>query len=136
MLKYWVEMHRGRKFTKSNGLLWWNLRDGWPVLSDAVVDYYNRRKLAYFAIRGVQKDVLAAVRDLDRHVIVVNDRLNPVRGHVVCRDVETGRTLLKRDFEIGANTVMDIGELDFAGLAAKGVIAIDGIAAGIDLRNH
>jgi len=135
-LKYWVEMHRGRKFTKSNGLLWWNLRDGWPVLSDAVVDYYNRRKLAYFAIRGVQKDVLAAVRDLDRHVIVVNDRLKPVGGRMTCRDVETGRILLDRTFEIGANAVLDLGPLDFSGLAAKGVIAIDGSADGVDLRNH
>ena len=86
-LKYWIEMHRGRKFVKSNGILWWNLRDGWPVLSDAVVDYYNRRKLAYFAIRGVQKDVLASVRDLDRHAIVVNDRLKSICGHVIFRDL-------------------------------------------------
>ena len=43
---------------------------------------------------------------------------------------------MKRDFEVGANTVIDVGKLDFAGLAAKGVIAIDGTAAGIDLRNH
>ena len=80
--------------------------------------------------------MLAAVRDLDRHVIIVNDRLNPVRGHIVCRDVETGRILLKRDFEVGANAVLDVDELDFVGLAAKGVIAIDGTAAGINLRNH
>ena len=135
-LKYWIEMHRGRKFTRSNGLLWWNLRDGWPVLSDAVVDYYNRRKLAYFAIRGVQKDVLAAVRDLDRHAIVVNDRLEPVSGHVDFRDVASGRTLLSRAFEVGANAVLDLGPLDFAGLAARGAVAIDGSAAGVDLRNH
>lgn len=135
-LKYWIEMHRGRKFVKSNGILWWNLRDGWPVLSDAVVDYYNRRKLAYFAIRGVQKDVLASVRDLDRHAIVVNDRLKSICGHVIFRDTATGRILLERDFEIGSNSVLDLGAIDFSGLAAKGVIAIDGSAEGVDLRNH
>lgn len=37
--KYFIEFWRtGRPYRC--GILWWNLRDGWPILSDAVVDYY------------------------------------------------------------------------------------------------
>ena len=135
-LKYFVEFHRVNKFGRSNGLLWWNLRDGWPVISDAVVDYYNRRKMAYFAIRGVQRDVLAAVRDLDRHAVLVNDRLHPAKGSVRYVDAETGRVLLARDVEIPANATLDLGALPLGGLPVQGAVLIDGNVDGVDLRNH
>ena len=44
-MKYFVEMWRGRKFERT-GIIWWNVRDGWPIVSDAVVDYYGSKKLA------------------------------------------------------------------------------------------
>jgi beta-mannosidase len=135
-LKSFVEHHRTGKFAISNGILWWNLRDGWPVISDAVVDYYNRRKRSYFAIRAVQKDVLLAVRDTDRMLVAVNDRLHPVSGHGRCRDAETGRVLWEGRFTIPANGRMELSALDFSGSATKGAVLIDGEADGVDLRNH
>ena len=42
-----------------SGILWWNIRDGWPIVSDAVVDYYGRRKLSYFTLRRAQADLCA-----------------------------------------------------------------------------
>ncbi len=54
-MKYFVELWRSAKFRRT-GIIWWNLRDGWPILSDAIVDFYNSRKLAYFYIRRVQPD--------------------------------------------------------------------------------
>ena len=38
VLKYFVEKFRLDK-GRTGGLLWWNIRDGWPQISDAVVDY-------------------------------------------------------------------------------------------------
>ena len=49
-LKYWIELSRSRK-GRTWGLLWWNLRDGWPIISDGVVDYYFGKKKAYDAIK-------------------------------------------------------------------------------------
>ena len=135
-LKFWIEMHRTAKFGRSNGLLWWNLRDGWPVLSDAVVDYYNRKKMAYFAIRAVQQDVLVAVRDVDRHLVAVNDRLRPVSGYVKVTDVVSGRVLYDGSFSVPANGLCDLQGLDLNGLEEKGVLKIDGKVDEIDLRNH
>ena len=55
-LKHFIELFRAHK-DRRRGILWWNLIDCWPQFSDAVVDYYFTRKLAYFAIREVQKPV-------------------------------------------------------------------------------
>ena len=54
--KHFIELFRAHK-ERRRGILWWNLIDCWPQFSDAVTDYYFTRKLAYFAIREVQKPV-------------------------------------------------------------------------------
>lgn len=55
-LKFFIESTRLRKW-RTSGILWWNVIDGWPQFSDAVVDYYFGRKLAYYYIRRCQKPV-------------------------------------------------------------------------------
>ena len=55
-LKFFIESTRLRKW-RTSGILWWNVIDGWPQFSDAVVDYYFGRKLAYHYIRRCQKPV-------------------------------------------------------------------------------
>ena len=45
--KFFVEWWRQGKWRRT-GILWWNLRDGWTIFSDSVVDYFNRKKLAYW----------------------------------------------------------------------------------------
>ncbi len=57
--KYFIErfrITRGRR----NGIIWWNLIDGWPQISDAVVDYYYTKKLAYHYIKASQNPVCLA----------------------------------------------------------------------------
>ncbi len=51
--KFWIELFRLGQPHRT-GILWWNLLDGWPQFSDAVVDYYFIPKRAYHAIRRVQ----------------------------------------------------------------------------------
>ncbi len=74
-MKFFVEFWRMDKFRKT-GIIWWNLRDGWPILSDAIVDFYNSRKLAYYFIRRVQPDACVMIgdpRDGRHPVVAVND---------------------------------------------------------------
>ncbi|MBQ4349875.1 MAG: glycoside hydrolase family 2, partial [Clostridia bacterium] len=52
--KYFIERFRLSKWRRT-GIIWWNLIDGWPQISDAIVDYYLDRKLAYSYIRRSQK---------------------------------------------------------------------------------
>ncbi len=52
--KYFIERVRIRKADKS-GIIWWNLLDGYPTHSNAVVDYYFVKKLAYYFIKRSQQ---------------------------------------------------------------------------------
>ncbi len=100
-IEYW-RMHKGER----NGILWWNLRDGWPVLSDAVVDYYYRKKLAYHYIKRVQTDVCVMVGDAGESghpVVVVNDTRQAVDGHFSIRDADTGMILRSGSFRVDEN---------------------------------
>ena len=89
-MKTFCEMFRSRKFTRFNGLIWWNVRDGWPQISDAVVDWYGGKKPAYYALKAVQHDQLAMLGD-DHVAWAVNDRRHPVKGHATYRDKASGK---------------------------------------------
>lgn len=54
--KYFIEKFRIGKW-KRTGIIWWNLLDGWPQVSDAIVDYYGCKKLAYHYIKRTQNPV-------------------------------------------------------------------------------
>ena len=51
--KYFIEKFRVGKPHRT-GIIWWNLLDGWPQVSDAVVDWYHCKKLAYQYIKRSQ----------------------------------------------------------------------------------
>ncbi len=54
--KYFIEKFRIGK-GKRSGIIWWNLIDGWPQVSDAIVDYYYCKKLAFHYIQRSQQPV-------------------------------------------------------------------------------
>jgi beta-mannosidase len=102
--------NKGRK----QGILWWNIRDGWPILSDAVVDYYFDKKLAFHYLQRVQRDVQAIVCEeaQGKHaVVVVNDTLKPARGHVEIVRAGDSAKLLEVAFDVEPNGNATIGSL-------------------------
>ncbi len=111
--KYFIEFWRMQKFDR-NGILWWNLRDGWPVISDAIVDYYGGKKLAYSYIRKVQTDVCVMIADPvnSKHpVVVVNDTREDVKGTLVIRDADTRKTVFSNTFSVLKNGKTIAGSL-------------------------
>ena len=52
-MKYFIERFRMTMWRRT-GIIWWNVIDGWPQISDAVVDYYFERKLAFWYIKRSQ----------------------------------------------------------------------------------
>lgn len=103
--KYFIEFWRMNKGER-NGILWWNLRDGWPVISDAIVDYYYSKKLAYHYIKRVQTDVCIMIGDAQEKghpVVIVNDTLKEVEGHFSIKDLDTKKILINKKFQIGKN---------------------------------
>ncbi|MDR2041899.1 MAG: glycoside hydrolase family 2 [Tannerella sp.] len=110
-MKYFVEFWRAGKFYRT-GILWWNLRDGWPMVSDAVTDYYNGKKMAYYYIRRVQGDACVMIgdaRERNHPVVAVNDTRTEKRGTVTVRDLDTRETLFSGKFVIPSNGKTTVG---------------------------
>ena len=131
-MKTFCEIFRSRKFTRFNGLIWWNVRDGWPQISDAVVDYYGGKKPAYFALRNAQRDQIVCVVD-DHTAWAVNDTLRAVKGWAKFSDAATGRVYFEKEFEIPANGKLDLGKVAFSG---QGVVKIEATLDGQPFANH
>ena len=109
--KYFIEFWRSDKFRRT-GILWWNLRDGWPIISDAITDYYCSKKLAYYYIKRVQHDAFVMIndaRDGNHPVVAVNDTRRDKQGTVVVKDLNTNEVLLSGKFSISANGKTAIG---------------------------
>lgn len=136
-MKYFIEMWRGKKFNNKTGIIWWNLRDGWPLISDAVVDYYNSKKMAYYFIKNVQKDVCILMNDAQKGtytLIGVNDTRNMAQGEVCVTDIASGETVFKGKFKIAANNKTEIAKIPEK--QGQGILLIRYKIGKQDLTNH
>jgi beta-mannosidase len=112
-MKYFIEFWRMNKGER-NGILWWNLRDGWPIISDAIVDYYGGKKLAYQYIKRVQTDVCVMIGDAakGKHpVMAVNDTRENVKIAINIKDAENQKVILSKEIEVNKNGKIQIGFL-------------------------
>ncbi len=103
--KYFIERIRVDRPNKS-GVIWWNLLDGWPQMSDAVVDYYFTKKLAYEYIKRSQAPFILAFGELEgteRRLYACNDTLMPVSGKYKVIDAESDEILYEGGFNVGEN---------------------------------
>lgn len=88
--------------------------DGWPQFSDAVVDYYFGKKLAYYYIKRVQQPVCIMIDEPENwHVRVVagNDSLMSATGQYRVYDGDTGQTLLNGVYKVNANENAELGRI-------------------------
>jgi beta-mannosidase len=95
--KFFLELFRGAKWRRT-GLIWWNLIDGWPQFSDAVVDYYFEKKLAFDFLRRAQQPLLVMLREAQggKHELVAcNDTRVPLAVRYVVRDLEVDQLLIE-----------------------------------------
>lgn len=135
-MKFFVEMWRGDKPNRS-GIIWWNVRDGWPVLSDAVTDYYNSKKLAFHFLKTVHEDVCVFINDAKEGMlplVVVNDTRKASKGNVKVTDVATGKEIYKGSFTIEANGRTEITKLPK--MSGQGILLISYDVEGKKLANH
>ena len=121
-LKFFIERFRCNK-ERYSGIIWWNLRDGWPMISDAVVDYYGRKKLAYDVIKRVQADVcvmLGEPHDGCHDIIITNDTLSPIEASA---KVSNGSDVLfEEKVTVSSNGCSKIGKVSVSEEAAFYVI--------------
>ena len=111
-LKFFLECARSRG--KVSGLLWWNLRDCWPQFSDAVVDWYGRRKLAFAWLARVHHAQLLLAVEEGRRIafVAVNDSRQSVDGHARATDAKTGGVLFDEPFRLAPGELRTLGRID------------------------
>ncbi|RAR07786.1 glycoside hydrolase family 2 protein [Stemphylium lycopersici] len=111
------------------GALVWQLNDCWPVTSWSIVDYFQRKKPAYYAMRRVLAPIAVAVKrehfdwsivharvpnTSDYEVWVASQRLEEVIATVELRyiSVESGREIkekiIKQDIRLVPNGTTDV----------------------------
>ena len=136
-MKYFVELWRGQKFAPKTGIIWWNIKDGWPDISDAVVDYYFNKKLAFHYIGNVQRNVCSLIMDPvggGFPLVVVNDTAVPVDGTVRVTDIASGKVLYNGKYHVEKNSKTDLATLPDTG--GQGVFLISYTAGGKEFKNH
>ncbi|MBQ0111378.1 MAG: hypothetical protein KBS41_05595 [Oscillospiraceae bacterium] len=112
--KYFIERFRLEKWRRT-GILWWNLVDGWPQISDAVVDYYYSKKLAYHFIKRSQNPVCVMVaepQDGKYKIFAVNDLPQDKQVTVKITDLKNGKLLCESTFTAPADKSINFAELD------------------------
>lgn len=107
--KFFVESFRSRR-GKRTGLIWWNIMDCWPQISDAVVDYYFCKKLAYFFIRRSQQEVCLMMDDHTQKLVLygVSERAKSCLVKFRVWDVESEQTIVSGTNTLDAQSAMPL----------------------------
>ena len=109
--KFFIERIRAER-PHSSGIIWWNMLDGWPQMSDAIVDFYYSKKLAFDYIKRCQAPFsifLTEINGWGSKVIASNCSLNKVSGSYKIYDADTGETLIERGFGVEENANREVG---------------------------
>jgi beta-mannosidase len=112
-MKFFVEMFRSRKWRRT-GIIWWNILDGWPQFSDALVDYYFLRKRAFAYVQRSQQPVcmiLREPRDGEQEIVVCNDTRHRLELTYTIRDTVTDDVVASDTVSAGPDVVTVVGEL-------------------------
>ena len=78
------------------------------------MDYYNIRKLAFHFIQRAQRNVQAICCEpvAGQHaIVIVNDTLRTVRGHLEIREVGSSVKLFETSFAAKPNALIHVGSL-------------------------
>ncbi|MBQ4159198.1 MAG: glycoside hydrolase family 2, partial [Clostridia bacterium] len=135
--KYFIESTRIHKWRRT-GIIWWNMIDGWPQISDAVVDWYYVKKRAFNAIQHVQTPICIMLDEHDawgQRVILGNDSRTSASVSYRIIDADTKETLLEGNALSPANENITLGEITILPGAQK-LLLIEWTIASVRCSNH
>ncbi|MGN0866673.1 MAG: glycoside hydrolase family 2 protein [Oligosphaeraceae bacterium] len=114
-LKFFVELFRGGR-PRRTGIIWWNMMDGWPQMSDAIVDYYFTPKLAYHILRRIHQEVCVILGEPDENhrspVILCNDSRETRTVEFRIRRGLARQVVMEKTVELPPNQNTSAGFLD------------------------
>ncbi len=114
--KYFIERFRVTKWRRT-GIIWWNLIDGWPQFSDAVVDYYYVKKLAYQYIKRSQNPICLMFDEPKENVLTlhaVNEFTRDYSLSYTVTDLTTGKTVVAGEAVAKAESSRPICHVEIA----------------------
>ena len=135
--KFMIESCRIRK-PECDGILWWNMQDGWPQFSDAVVDYYFRKKIAFYFIKQSQSPITIAMGEpqyWESKIYVLNDTLQTLSGTYKVIDGLTGKTVKSGEFTAKPNENAAVDGLRVTH-GMRGIYLLKVKVDGKEYRNH
>ncbi|MBQ7986724.1 MAG: glycoside hydrolase family 2 [Clostridia bacterium] len=135
--KFFIERMRTDRPYKT-GIIWWNLLDGWPQISDAVVGYYYDKKIAYDYIKRSQEPVALMFRELESWnltLVCANDTLKPVKGTYTVKNMDTNEVVLEGSFDAKPNGICDLQKVPVM-YSDKGMFLIEWYIDGERYFNH
>ena len=111
--KFFIEQTRLKKWRRT-GIIWWNMLDCWPQISDAVVDYYFHKKLAFYYIGRVQQPVCMVCAEPENwchKIFLCNDSNEAHTVRYIVRDGETREALCMGEAVSPANENVCVGKV-------------------------
>ncbi len=113
--KFFIELFRSEKWRRT-GILWWNLLDGWPQFSDAIVDYYWAKKLAFNFIKRAQAPLCLMFREPKAwhlELVASNDTRDDLPLTYQVRDVDKGEIVAVGEAVAAADAVTPLARVPF-----------------------
>lgn len=111
--KYFVEKFRLNR-ERAGGIIWWNLIDGWPQVSDAVVDWYGVKKLAFSFLCRVQAPLLLSFAEPEEgklRLIAVSELSKDRQVRYTVKDVAADTVLLSGEQTVKGEGTTLLAEL-------------------------
>lgn len=111
-LKFAIEHYRAD--SRKTGVMWWSLFDGWPEISNGVVDYYFVKKLSYFYIKRSQSPfcvMLDEPESGEQKIVAVNDTGANETVSCMITDMVSGAEVFRGKADISAFGKAVIGKL-------------------------
>ncbi len=103
--KFVIENMRAQK-PKKSGLIWWNLLDGWPGNTEALVDWYFVKKRAFDVVARSHEPFCLMIYENEngaRSLVAVNDTSEEKQTEYTVKDGETGDVLYSGEIRVTAN---------------------------------
>ncbi len=105
-MKFFIERFRLGKWRRT-GIIWWNILDGCPQFSDAVVDYYFDKKLAYDYIKASQQQLCMMCGEPENgklRLYCVNDSQEQLPVTYTVKDLLTDTVIAEGVFDSTADS--------------------------------
>ena len=135
--KFFVENARNGKPYKT-GLILWNLLDGWPQFSEALVDFYFDKKPGFTSVSRSYEPVLVTVFENNNsqyQVNVINDTLQDKSVNYKIYDADTNEVFLEGIVNIDKNSNKNLDVLSNIYFEQR-CLVIDYSVDGKNYKNH